>query len=154
MKKPEKRPKGLEEVSDTHYEVLFFGWKIAEGLRNGIETERLEAYADWFLKNHLEPHLKVEEKYVFPILGLKNVQVKRALANHRRLKRLFDDKIDVYLTLNRIEEEIGRFVRFEERVILEQIQEKATPEQLLEMRRQHDNIKLPDDHWEDKFWKT
>lgn len=154
MKKPEKRPEGLEEVSDAHHDVLFFGWRISEGLRNDVETERLEAYADWFSENHLGPHLKVEKKYVFPILGLNNVRVKRALANHRRLKRLFNDKENVFLTLNRIEEEIGRFVRFEERVILAQIQEIATPAELQKIKREHDKIKLSEDHWEDRFWES
>lgn len=153
MNTPEKRPKELEQVSDEHYDALFFGWKIAEGLRNNIETDRLKAYADWFMKHYLIPHIKVEEKYIFPILGINNVRVKRALANHRRLKRLFSDTKNVYRSLNRIEEEIGQYIRFEERVLLKQIQEKATPEELEEIRKQHDKIKLPDDSWEDRFWE-
>lgn len=153
MDKPEKTPKELEQVSEEHYDALMFGWKMAEGLRKGIETERLKAYADWFLENYLLPHFKIEERYIFPILGLDNVRVKRALANHRRLKRLFNDTKNVYRSLNRIEEEIGRFIRFEERVLLKQIQEKATPEQLEEIKQKHDEIKLPEDHWKDRFWE-
>lgn len=153
MKKPVKLSRELEKVSDDHYDVLSFGFKIAEGLRNKVEISRLKNYADWFLDNYLIPHFKIEEKYIFPILGIENVRVKRALANHRRLERLFRDDEDVFLSLNRIEEEIGRFVRFEERVLLKQIQERATPEELKEIKKQHDKIRLREDHWQDKFWE-
>lgn len=147
-------PKALESVSEEHFEALFFGWKIAEGLRNNVSTKRLKAYADWFWDNYLEPHIAIEKAYIFPILGLKNVRVKRALANHRRLSRLFHDTKDIYVSLNRIEEEIGSFIRFEERVLLKQIQERATPDQLRKIKEMHDQLKLPEDHWKDKFWET
>src|SRR5699024_6216420 len=112
MAKQGEHPKGLSEVSEAHYEALFFGWKIAEGLRNGVSVKRLKAYADWFMEVYLKPHLEFEQNNVFPILGLNNVRVKRALANHRRLKRLFYADKNIYRSLNRIEDEIGRFVRF------------------------------------------
>ncbi len=147
-----RHSKAFESVSDEHYDVLLFGWKIAEGLRNKIATDRIKAYADWFWTNYLVPHIAVEKEYIFPILGLKNVRVKRALANHRRLERLFNDTKDVYVSLNRIEEEIGSFIRFEERVLLPQIQERATTVQLEEIKEKHNQLKLPEDHWDDKFW--
>ena len=153
MEEPGELSGELEEISKTHYEVLLFGYKIAEGLRNGVKTDRLKAYADWFLNKFLIPHFEVEKKYVFPILGLNNVRVKRALANHRRLLRLFEDEEDVYRAINRIEEEIGSFVRFEDRVLLKQIQEKATPEELKEIEEQHLAITLPQHEYHDKFWE-
>lgn len=153
MEKPTDRPEGLDAVSEEHYAILLFGWKMAEGLRKGIETQRLKAYADWFMKTYLEPHFEMEERFVFPILGLSKVRVKRALANHRRLIRLFTDEEEVYKSLNRIEEEIGSFIRFEERVILRQIQERATPEQLKRIKKEHDKLRIGEGSWKDKFWK-
>lgn len=143
----------LAEISKMHYEVLLFGYKIAEGLRNGVSTDRLKAYADWFLDHYLKPHIKMEEKYVFSILGLQNIRVKRALANHRRLLRLFENEDEVYRSINRIEDEIGSFIRFEDRVLLKQIQDRATAQELAEIKKQHEAISYPEEEWIDKFWE-
>lgn len=153
MNQNEQLPDGLNEVSDEHYEIILFGKKMAQGLRDGIETKRLKAYADWFFKNYLLPHINLEEEHVFPILG-DNVRVKRALANHRRLLRLFNDEEDVYISMNRIEEEIGRFIRFEERVLLPQIIEKATEADLVEIKKHQESLKnWSEKDYKDKFWK-
>src|SRR5699024_8705161 len=154
MMKPENRPKELEAVSDEHYEMLLFGWRVAEGLRKQVKPERIKAYADWFFEHYLIPHFRIEEKYVFPIIGLKKVRVRRALANHRRMIRLFQNEKDVFLSLNRIEEEIGAFIRFEERVILKQVQSKATPEELALIERKHEEIHVAENTWTDKFWEN
>ncbi len=153
-KKSKKLVEELEKVSEEHYEFLLFGWKLAEGLRNDIEIKRLKAYADWFFEQYILPHFNIEKEYVFPILGLENVRVKRALANHRRLKRLIKEEEDIYRSLNLIEEEIGRFIRFEERVLLKQIQEKATPEELKKIETAHQEINSKTEEWEDKFWES
>lgn len=152
MKKFPKRHEALEPVSEEHYKVLFFGWKISEALRNDIDIKRIKAYADWFKESYLEPHFEIEKKYVFPILGLKNVRVKKALANHRRLMRLFNETDGVNRALNRIEEEIGRYIRFEERVLYNEIQAAATKEQLEEIEKQHKKLDLSAKEWEDQFW--
>lgn len=152
MEKPKKRPKALAQVSEEHYDLLFLGWKISEGLRNNIEPKRIKAYADWFKVNYLEPHFEIEKEYVFPILGFQNVRIKKALANHRRLIRLFNDTNDLVLSINRIEEEIGRFVRFEERILYPEIQSMASGDQLKKIRKHHESVTFSDDKWEDKFW--
>jgi len=154
MEKPKKLVEELEKVSEEHYEVLLFGWKLAEGLRNNIETKRLKAYADWFFEHYLLPHFNIEKEYIFPVLGLDNVRIKRALANHRRLKRLIKEEEDIYRSLNLIEEEIGRFIRFEERVLLKQIQEKATPAELKKIEEKHQKINLAEKEWKDPFWES
>ena len=114
MKPRVKRHEALEPLSIEHHYGLLLCWKIREGLSNNIETKRIKHYTDWFKRNYLEPHFEIEEKYIFPILGSHNVRVKKALANHRRLKRLFDETSEVDKSLNRKEEELGRYIRFEE----------------------------------------
>lgn len=143
----------MESANEEHFEALSFGWKMAEGLRNNVDTKRLKAYADWFYQNYMKPHLTLEEEFVFPILGLDNVRVKKALANHRRLKRLFNNSDEIYKSLNRIEDEIGRYVRFEERILYKQIREAATSEQLQEIDEAYRKIEYSGEEWHDKFWK-
>ena len=153
-KKSENLVEEFEKLSEEHYEFLLFGWKLAEGLRNDVEVKRLKAYADWFFEQYLLPHFEIEKKYIFPILGLQNVRVKRALANHRRLERLIKDNKNIYRSLNLIEEEIGRFIRFEERVLLKQIQEQATKKELKDIEAAHQKINFKTEKWKDKFWES
>ena len=48
----------------------------------------------------------MEETHIFPILEDDNELVKRALAEHRRLKHLFEEREDDIKTLSKIEEEL------------------------------------------------
>ena len=80
-----------------------------------------------FFKKYLEPLIEEEEKHLFPILGMQNPRVKRALANHRRLRRLFAQTTQLLKTLNSIEEELRRHVNFEQRIIFKELERKANP---------------------------
>ena len=151
MKNPIKRHEALKPLSREHHHGLLLCWKIREGIKKDVDVERMKRYTDWFLKNYLIPHFEAEEKHVFPVLGDNDVMVKRALAEHRRLKRLFRKKKDIFKTLNLIEEELESHIRFEERVLFNEIQQKASPEELEEIEKHHHGIKFSDDY-EDEFW--
>ena len=59
--------------------------------------------------------------------------VKQALAEHRRLKRLFENENDLSKTNSLIEEELEKHIRFEERVLFNAIQSVASSEQLIQI---------------------
>lgn len=151
-KQPTKRHEAQEPVSTEHYLLLSLSWKIRESLKNNIEPVRIKSYIDWIREHYLEPHFAMEEQYIFPVLGNQNVRVKKALANHRRIRRLFDDTTELFRSLNRLEEELGRYIRFEERTLYNEIQKVATKKQLAEIEKHHQNLKFSDEDWEDKFW--
>lgn len=152
MLKTGTRHPSLKKFSHEHSSVLDLCARIRFGLVNGISTERIKKYSDWFKKNSLDPHFEMEKKNVFPILGYQNVRIKRALANHRRLTRLFAETTDLHIVLNKIEEELGTYIRFEERILYNEIQKVATPTQLLEIERSHQKLCSCDEAWEDEFW--
>lgn len=112
----------------------------------------MKKYSDWFFENHVLPHFKVEETYLFPVLGEEHEMVKRALAEHRRLERLFREVKDIERSLNRIEEELEKHVRFEERELFQKIQEVATEKQLAIVQENHKEEKFVE-NTEDEFWK-
>lgn len=147
-----ERHQALQPLSQEHNEVLLLSTRIGFGLRNNIDAKRIKKYADWFKNEYLDPHFDLENKYVFPILNEGNVRLKRALANHRRLNRLFDESSNLIISLNRLEEELKSFVRFEERIIYNEIQKAATPEELMAIEELHQQIDLSEASWEDKFW--
>lgn len=117
-----------------------------------METIRIKKYVDWFYQNHLSHHFEVEEKHIFPILGNENKLIKQALAEHRRLKRLFGFSNEIPKNLNFIEKELEAHIRFEERVLFNEIQNMATEEQLEKMQHYHDDAKFCD-NLADIFWE-
>ena len=78
--------------------------------------------------------------------------IKKALAEHRRLTRLFTEEEDVEKALHHIEEELDRHIRFEERELFMLIQEVATPEQLKKIEEVHDDSDFVD-NTTDVFWE-
>lgn len=75
-------------------------------------------------------HFKIEEDYIIPILGPDHVLVKKALRHHGRLKRLFEYAESNFRNLILIERNLVNHIRFEERVLFNKIQIKASQEQL------------------------
>lgn len=151
--KPLKRHISLRPLSREHHYGLLLGWKIPTGLSKDVAPERIKAYSDWFFQNHLLPHFDMEERHVFPVLGGKeHPMVKRALREHRRLKRLFAAGEELGKHLSLIDEELTAHIRFEERVLFDEVQAVASPEQLAEIERLHGGQPFVED-WEDKFWE-
>jgi hemerythrin-like domain-containing protein len=150
--KPIKRHKAIQPLSRDHHHSLLLSWKIRTGFTKGVEPERIKKYADWFFINHVKPHFEMEEKYMFPILGLENERIKKAISEHRRLTRLFNETDEISKSLSLIEEELERHVRFEERVLFNEIQLAATEEQLQKVAEIHEDEKFQE-NTEDEFWK-
>jgi len=150
--KPQKRHKALQLLSREHHHGLLLSWKIRTGFNKNISPERIKSYADWFFKNHLIPHFEMEESHIFPILDANNELVKRALAEHRRLNRLFTENDDNIKTLMKIEEELEQHIRFEERVLFPEIQKVATEEQMIQIEKIHQAESFID-KLDDAFWK-
>ncbi|MCG2419156.1 hemerythrin domain-containing protein [Aequorivita sp. F47161] len=150
--KPIKRHIALQPLSRQHHFGLLFSWKLRKGFHKNIETERLQKYAKWFFKHEIEPHFKDEEKYLFPIMEPDNPLIDRALKEHRRIKRLFNNTKNPERSLHQLEEELDAHIRFEERVLFNEIQKVATEEQLKKVEEIHDGLeKSPDYH--DPFWE-
>ncbi|PKD19442.1 hypothetical protein APR41_15900 [Salegentibacter salinarum] len=148
VKSSAKNPSELKPVLEEHHHALQVCSRIREGLENDVELERIRAYMNWFQKNYLEPHFEIEEKYIFPKLGY-NVRVKKALANHRRIRKLLSCGCADEKVLNLLEEELSAHIRFEERILFKEINNKK---ELAEIEKQHHTISFSGEDWEDQFW--
>lgn len=150
--KPIKRHKALKTLSHDHHHGLMLCWKIKEGMKKNVELQRIKRYTDWFWENHLVPHFAAEEEYVFPVLGDDNPLIRQAVAEHANLKELFNQTSNLDLVFKRISKDLESHIRFEERVLFNEIQKEASPEQLLEIEKRHNH---PDfcDNSDDEFWK-
>jgi hypothetical protein len=139
-------------LSDEYNQSMLFCWKIRIGFRKLIEIERIKTYADWFFTNNLLPRFNIEEKFIFPLLGKHHDLVKLSLSKHRRLKKLFDEEVDIQKSLSLIEEELETHVRFEKRKLLMEFQRSASVKDLeliLKMFSEVPSVEI----WMDEFWK-
>jgi iron-sulfur cluster repair protein YtfE (RIC family) len=149
---PLKRHVHLQPLSRDHHQGLLLCFKIREGFKRDVVPERIKRYTDWFWEHHLAEHFRVEEKYVFPILGTEHELIRQAMDEHQRLTSLFNRNDALESTLRLIEVELEKHIRFEERVLFNEIQRVATPEQLAVCEQKH-NTGATCEPWKDEFWK-
>lgn len=149
---PIKRHKSLRPLSREHHDSLLLCWKIRRGLQKSVEPSRILEYVRYCAVRNLLPHFEVEEQVVFPVLGTKNEMVRDALEQHARLRALFDRTAADAGMLLVLEQLLEKHIRFEERVLFQEIQKAATPEQMLAIEESHAAI-APEEEWADKFWE-
>lgn len=151
MPDPINRMEALQPLSREHHHGLLLCWKIKEGISRNIAAERIKRYVDWFWETYLCHHFEIEENIIFPILGLDHEWVKQAIKEHRRLKRLFTIEKNAWKAVSLIEEELRLHIRFEERVLFNEIQKIATEDQLKAIYHSHNTCFK--DNLKDEFWK-
>lgn len=150
--KPIRRHPGLQPISREHHQGLLLCWKIRTGLSKGIAPERIKKYIYWFYQEYLIPHFRIEEEYIFPILGNDHELVQKVIAQHRSLEQLFESDQSDMENLKAIEQELENHIRFEERVLFNEIQEKATFTELNKINEVH--VEAPfEENTDDVFWK-
>ncbi len=136
MPPPERHPL-LRPLSREHHHGLLLCWRIRRELTARTDHDQVLAESRAFFHSDLLPHFAVEEEVVFPVLGNTHPLVHRAITEHRRLARLFQQADDPRTTLSKIEDELEAHIRFEERVLFQLVQEQATPEELERIDRVH-----------------
>jgi len=147
-----KRHHALKEYSKDHHQALLLCWKIQVGFSKGISTDRIKTYTNWFYENHILAHFKKEEKYMFPVLGKENELVIQALEEHKILLEFFTDTTQIEYSLKQIQILLKNHIRFEERILFNEIQSAAIPQELEIIEKFHSNEKFKD-NLNDVFWK-
>ncbi len=146
-----KRNAALQPLSREHHHALLLCWKIKTGFSKGVSAERIKAYTDWFYKNHLLKHFEMEEKYLFPILGSENKLIRQAIEEHKLLSMLFTNSSQIDDSLKQIQIELENHIRFEERILFNDIQNAATIKQFKKITHMHSEENFVD-NVSDKFW--
>ena len=106
-----------------------------------------------FFEEEIKPHFEAEEKYVFTVLEENNELIQRALKEHRRLERLFKENENPKKSLSQLEEELDAHIRFEERILFNEIQKVATASQLEKISEIHAEKELQLEY-HDPFWEN
>ncbi len=150
--KPIKRSKELTGLSKEHHHALLLSWKIKTGLSRNVEVERINHYVRWFYNTHLIPHFEVEEKYLFTLLPASDANRLRAQEQHAQLKGLIENGIPDRERLMEFSDALNDHIRFEERVLFNEIQKLADSHQLKVLEQHHTDEKFCDNE-SDPFWK-
>lgn len=130
MNKPIKRHSALQPLSRDHHQGLLLCWKIRKGISKNISANEIASYTQWFFKEHLMLHFKIEEEQIFPILGNENKFVQQALSEHTLIASLIESIKNDYPHLEKIADTIEAHIRFEERELFNMIQLNASEAQL------------------------
>lgn len=154
LHKPLKRNKNLVKLSKDHHAGLLFCWKLRQGVKYHIETQRMIKYIKYFWAHHFSGHFKEEEEFLFA--AIKDNKVQKALEDHQKIK-IFVEKINVPGLENEgnvlleFADTVGEHIRFEERVLFPHLQEKLSDKQIKKIGEQLVHEPFTDDY-EDEFW--
>lgn len=151
MRQPIKRHRAIKPVSREHHHGLLVGWKIRMGLRKEISPDRIKKYLNWYYTYHQIPHFRLEEEYLFPILGSGHEHVRTALDQHRQIHHFFGSETASTEELAAFEELLSKHIRFEERILFNSIQESSHPDSL-QLLEDHLHDHGFEENTEDEFW--
>lgn len=149
-----QRHPSIVPLSRVHHFGLLCVWKIKQGLLRRVEPERISKYLQYFFEQHLLPHFKEEEQWLY--LQWFHPLSKQAMDEHEQLILLANQII-----LNTTEELLLKFadalqlhIRFEERTVFPAWEKVQTTAHLkmLETKMQQLHPHALQDDYPDAFW--
>ncbi len=152
-----KRNINLQELSKDHHQGLLLCWKIRQGIKRTIETDRIAAYCRYFFDNHLLSHFKEEEEHVFACMPDTNPLKRQVLSEHQELRQAFKalsakQSVENLLSLANL---LEAHIRFEERTLFPHMEQALTDEQLNSIGVKLRTIHQPfTDTHADEFWQA
>lgn len=101
-------------LSRDHHTGLLFCWKIRQGLKLNVESERMLLYVHYFWHSHLRNHFAEEENILFILK--EDVLCDKARNEHRSIASLISQmkEADKHL-LQQLTHLLKQHIRFEER---------------------------------------
>lgn len=153
---PIKRHEAIVQFSREHHFGLLLVWKIRQGLKAGLEPERIAKYALYFFEEDLKAHFEEEERVLFSKMKETDGLKIKALREHREI---FNIIAELQLEKNNpgvltaFADALDRHIRFEERELFNHLQAQLTDDELTTLAAEHPpRTNDPDLKWADHFW--
>ena len=154
--KPIKRSPQLLLLSREHHAGLQCAWKIRQGLKAGVDTDRIREYIRYFWENHLTAHFRSEEELLYNTSD--NELCKQALLEHAEMRKLItrineDVHKDVQL-YGQFADNIEAHIRMEERQLFPLLESILPADKLAEIGTAlaEGHEPLFKDEYLDEFW--
>ncbi len=156
--KPQQRHQAIVSFSKDHHFGLLISWKIRNGLKHGVENNRICDYVLYIFKVDLAKHFKDEETLLFSKLPAGDKMIAKAIEGHHTLHQLATEieqsKNDAEL-LNRFADELEDHIRYEERILFNYLQENIDADELEKIAKRFPNDSREiDEQWKDCFWEN
>jgi len=154
--KPIKRSKHILQLSKDHHFSLLFCWKIRQGLKLGVDAERIKKYVHYFWQNDLQQHFREEEEILFS--PVKDAKVEKAKDDHQRIKNQIENILNsrpeesISKQLSALADNVDAHVRYEERELFPHLEKMLTEPQLETIGRQLKEEPAPRDEYVVEFW--
>ncbi|CAI8896694.1 hemerythrin domain-containing protein [Chryseobacterium sp. IT-36CA2] len=149
-----KRNKNIILLSRDHHFGLLCSWKIRQGLKKEIETDRIKKYILHFWHNYLEEHFREEEQIL--CAHLEDEYTERIRSEHIQIKVLasqIEHSEDTRL-LSDFADLLEQHIRFEERDWFPHLEEKLNNAVLNWIGKELDHIHPEKKEvYADEFWK-
>lgn len=150
MSTPIRRHPHLQDLSRDHHQGLLFAYHLRKGWKNGISANRILPYAQWFFQEHLLPHFEIEEKHLFPLLGMPHPLVGLALDQHRKLEDQL--KSPQYDRIPEAAQLLKEHIRMEERELFETLEKQTEAQEWKRIAEAHQHLPACP-AWPDPFWE-
>jgi len=141
---PLKRRPELQALSEDHHNALVIALRCRRVAQGQLDVERAEFRASVleFVRLQIEPHFEVEETYLLPALrDLGEAEMAdRILDEHARLRALVSERLAADAGLLAFGRLLDDHIRYEERVVFEQVQDRLGADALAEIGRRSREI--------------
>jgi len=154
--KPLKRNKHILQLSKDHHFTLLFCWKIRQGLKMGVEVDRIQKYVRYFWEHDMQAHFREEEEILF--VPVRDAPVQKAIDDHKEIKGQVyavlqaTDGEEASKQLSILADKVDAHVRYEERVLFPHLEQTLTTEQLEGIGAQLKQEQASPDDYNDMFW--
>lgn len=149
-----KRNEHIIPLSREHHFGLLCSWKVREGVRLGIEYDRIKAYINFFWKERLSPHFNTED-VVFRNID-KEEKMLTMEQDHVEIENLITliNQSENYDLMIQFADLLQSHIRFEERELFPAIEKKLSEYELAAMGNQLIQLVIEgDEDYPDMFWK-
>lgn len=149
-----KRNENLIPLSREHHFGLLCSWKIREGVKLGIDYNRIKAYVNYFWEERLRHHFTAEDTVFEPLEH--DDQFIAMEMEHVEIKQLIESINDSENTdlLLAFADALQNHIRFEEREFFPAIEQNLSETELKKIGDQLANlVSEGEDKYPDEFWK-
>lgn len=156
--KPVKRHFALVKFSKEHHFGLLLCWKIRQGVLGKISEKRIADYILYFFDAELKKHFEEEERFLFVKFSPDDDSRKQAVREHEMIYTMISNFRQGDISNNGLvifADALDKHIRFEERVLFNQLQQALSEAELLMLKNSlSDGVTDTDIDWNDKFWLT
>lgn len=136
---PLRRREELHALSEDHHNALVIALRCRRLAARQLELDKAEFWASVldFVRLQVMPHFEVEEDCLLPALRDlgETAMADRIAHEHAVLRGLISDAPPSNEDLGRLGQLLDDHIRYEERVVFEEVQDRLPPDVLAEIRR-------------------